>query len=416
MNKTILPSEIRGEVRAPSSKSIMQRSIAAGLLAEGNTLITNPSFCDDALAALRIAGQLGAEVRVGDRDIAIRGGFNPREELLDCGESGLGIRMFAAIASLHHSDLVLTGSGSLVNRPLSMIEKPLRELGVQCETNHGFIPVRIRGPLKGGMAPVDGSTSSQFLTGLLMALPLSGKDSLLTVNDLQSRPYIDLTIKVLRDFNVIVENHDYKQFHVRGNQKYNPREYEVEGDWSGAAFLLVAGAIGGKIRVTGIRPDSTQADRHILDVLRLAGAGIVIDGQSVEVTNRKLDPFRFDATESPDLFPPLVALAAHCEGISVISGTNRLLSKESNRAEVLLKEFSGLGIRIKIENNDMIIQGGSVKSGTISSSNDHRIAMAAAITGIRAAGKIEIEGYECISKSYPDFFNDFLKIGGIANE
>jgi len=394
----------------------MQRCIVAALLGEGQTSIMNPSLCDDTLAALKIAEQLGAAVNLENDQVRITGGFNPREEVLHCGESGLAARMFSAVASLHHAPVTLTGLGSLKNRPFGMIEGPLSELGVECETTNGFIPVRVKGPMKGGRARVDGSTTSQFLTGLLMSLPVVNKDSELLVRNLNSKPYIDVTLKVLQDFGIEVENQAYNRFLVKGNQHYKAREYEVEGDWSGAAFLLTAGALNGKVKVTGIQKDSPQADRNIVAALERAGARVNIMNDTVEVIAGDLVPFEFDATECPDLFPPLVALAAHCTGITILTGTGRLKSKESNRALVLKEIFSNLGVRIDLEKNQMIIHGGRVETGSLHASNDHRVAMAAAIAGIKAAGKVEIRGSDCVSKSYPHFFDDYIKMGGKADE
>jgi 3-phosphoshikimate 1-carboxyvinyltransferase len=416
MKRIISPSTINGAIHAPSSKSMMQRCIVAALLGEGQTSIMNPSLCDDTLAALRIAEQLGAAVTLENDQVRISGGFNPREEVLHCGESGLAARMFSAVASLHHAPVTLTGLGSLKNRPFGMIEDPLSELGVECETTNGFIPVRVKGPMKGGRARVDGSTTSQFLTGLLMSLPVVNKDSELLVRNLNSKPYIDVTLKVLRDFGIEVENQVYTRFLVKGNQHYKAREYEVEGDWSGAAFLLTAGALNGKVKVTGIQKDSPQADRNIVAALERAGARVNIMNDTVEVIAADLVPFEFDATECPDLFPPLVALAAHCTGITILTGTGRLKSKESNRALVLKEIFSNLGVRIDLEKNRMIIHGGRVETGSLHASNDHRVAMAAAIAGIKAAGKVEIRGSDCVSKSYPHFFDDYIKMGGKADE
>ena len=416
MKKTISPSTITGEVRAPSSKSLMLRGIVAGLLASGETLIKNPSLCDDALSALKISEQLGAEVKLSSDLVRITGGFKPEEETLHCGESGLGIRMFSAVASLHNSTIQLTGSGSLENRSVNMIEKPLRELGVDCKTSNGFLPIHVKGPLKGGKASVDGSESSQLLTGLLMSLPVVSENSDLFVKDLKSRPYIDITLKVLSDFGIKIENQDYRSFRIPGNQEYRAGEYVIEGDWSGAAFLLTAGALNGSVRVTGIQPESLQADCQILSVLEMAGAQITVEEESVEITSGGQNPFHFDATECPDLFPPMVALAAHCNGITVLSGIHRLISKESNRAMVLQQEFANLGVPIELADDKMIIQGGIVRSGSVDANNDHRIAMSAAITGIKATGNVEINGAECVTKSYPYFFEDFIKIGGIAYE
>lgn len=416
MDLTVYPSQISGVVTASSSKSHMLRAIVAGMLAGGRSVISNPSFCDDAKAAMNVAMDLGAEVKVEKNRVIISGGFNPVGNTLNCGESGLGLRMFSAVAALSGKEITLVGQGTLKSRSVAMIEKPLTDLGVRVTSKQGKLPVSVCGPLTGGKTIVDGSLSSQFLTGLLMALPLAEKDSELIVNDLKSRFYIDLTIKVLKDFGIEVSNNEYKHFIIPGGQVFIPREYEIEGDWSGAAFLLVAGAIGGEVEIRNLDINSSQADRRILDVLEQFGARINKSNNVIQVTKAGMKPFNFDATDSPDLFPPLVVLASYAKGKSRIKGVSRLAGKESNRAEALVEEFTKVGIKIETDGDDMTVHGGVVTGGTINSRNDHRIAMAAAVAGIGARGGINIQGYECISKSYPDFFTDYQKAGGKINE
>lgn len=416
MNITVHPSQISGVVTANPSKSHMQRVVVASLLTGGKTVISNPSVCDDAKAALNVAVDLGAKVEIEKNRIIIAGGFDPVTNILDCGESGLGLRMFSAIAALSGKDITLAGRGTLKNRSVAMIEKPLIELGVMVTSKQGKLPVTIRGPLTGGKATVDGSLSSQFLTGLLMALPVVQKDSELFVNDLKSRFYIDLTIKVLEDFGIEVKNNAYKHFVIPGHQTYKPGEYEIEGDWSGAAFLLVAGALGGEVEIENLDVNSSQADKRILDVLEQFGARINRGNNAIRVTKAEMKPFNFDATDCPDLFPPLVVLASYAKGKSRIKGVSRLAGKESNRAEALVEEFTKVGIAIETDGDDMIVQGGPVCGGSINCRNDHRIAMAAAVAGIGARSSINIRGYECVSKSYPDFFTDYKKTGGKFNE
>ncbi len=416
MDLTVYPSQISGVVTANPSKSHMLRAIVAGLLAGGRSVISNPSFCDDAKATLSVAVGLGAKVEIEKNRVVISGGLDPVGNILNCGESGLGLRMFSAVAALSGKEITLVGQGTLKSRSVAMIEKPLTDLGARVTSKQGKLPVTVCGPLTGGKTIVDGSLSSQFLTGLLMALPLAEKDSELFVNDLKSRFYIDLTIKVLEDFGIDVRNNNYKHFVIPGGQSYVSREYRIEGDWSGAAFLLVAGAISGEVEVENLDIDSRQADRRILDVLEQFGARISKGNKTIRVTKAGMNPFVFDATDSPDLFPPLVVLASYAKGKSRIKGVSRLAGKESNRAEALVEEFTKVGIKIETDGDEMTIYGGTVTGGTINSRNDHRIAMAAAVAGVGAGGSINIQGYECINKSYPDFFTDYKKTGGKINE
>lgn len=421
--KLIKPSIIKGSVTAPASKSMMQRAIAAALLVEGTTAILNPTYCNDSLAALRVIEALGAKVTRGKDDVIVRGGMNRPDSgtILNCGESGLAIRMFSPIASLWREELTLTGEGSLLSRPVSMIEEPLKRLGVHVVTTNGCPPLKVKGPLLGGETEVDGSVSSQFLTGLLMALPKAAKDSRLTVKNLKSTPYIDMTLAQLEAFGVQVRHTNYEMFFIKGSQAYacKNENYWVEGDWSGAAFLLTAGALAAvdnSLTVTGLDTASLQADRSIMDALTAAGALVEMGENSVTVRKGKLKGFHFDATHCPDLFPPLAALACNCEGTTVISGVERLVHKESNRAMALEKEFSALGANIRIEGNRMEIKGTKLMGGIVDSHNDHRIAMAAAVAALNVQKDVTIRGDECVAKSYPDFFADLKKIGGNVYE
>ncbi|PIS31214.1 MAG: 3-phosphoshikimate 1-carboxyvinyltransferase [Candidatus Marinimicrobia bacterium CG08_land_8_20_14_0_20_45_22] len=415
MKKSVRRSVICGNRHAPASKSLMQRAIAAALLADGETTLRNPTYCADSLAALSVIRGLGASVERSSGSLTIRGGISPIEKTLNCGESGLCLRMFAPICALFFGELMLTGEGSLKQRPLSNMESPLADLGAFCLTENGYLPVRIHGPLRGGKTDVDGSLSSQFLTGLLMALPLASNDSEIRVINLKSKPYVDMTLDVLRSFQINIQRRG-NRFLVPGNQHYRACDYLVEGDWSGVAFLLVAGAIAGSVTISWISSVSKQPDRAIIEVIRSVGAEIQIDDNSITVRKNRLAAFEFDATDCPDLFPPLVALAANCNGRSVIRGASRLIHKESNRAEVLQSVFTELGISVIIRGDEMIITGGKILGGHVISHGDHRIAMSAAIAGLTAESKVTIETAECVAKSYPTFFEDLKSIGGQVDE
>ncbi len=417
MMRSITPSLIEGELFAPPSKSAMQRMTAAALLAEGKTTeIRNPSFCADCLASLDVASKLGAEVTRQKDRVFIKGGFSPSVRELSCAESGLCIRMFTPIASLWPDELTLNGEGSLRSRPMDMLVTPLKDLGVRCTTFNGHPPITVHGPLKGGRAEVDGSISSQFLTGLLMALPRAEGDSELYVKNLTSRPYIDLTLKVLESCGVRTPHDNYARFSIKGNQTFHPQGFTVEGDWSGAAFLLVAAAVGGDLTLKGLDVRSPQPDRKILEVLEDCGAHVRVTPDTVRVQKKELLPFDFDATDSPDLVPPLSVLACSCQGKSSLRGVDRLQFKESDRTSALRLELSRMGIALSITDGNMEIQGGNIHGGVAQSHEDHRIAMAMAILAINAKQPITIEGAECVNKSYPDFFKDLASIGGKVDE
>jgi 3-phosphoshikimate 1-carboxyvinyltransferase len=416
MERSVEPSFISGHIKAPPSKSMTQRAIAAAILADGQSQILNPSYCDDSLAAMSIAVSLGARVEPEADKMKITGTGELKEKKLNCGESGLAIRMFSPVAALYDEEIIMTGAGSLKKRPMQMICDALNQLGVNCISTNGFLPLTIKGPLRGGYCEIDGSISSQLLTGLLMSLPLADYDSTIKVNNLKSKPYIDMTIELLRDFGIKISNENYELFKVPGKQKYHAGNYEVESDWSGGSFLLVAGAINGNLKVSGLRTGSFQSDMAILKALENAGANMKTSDDQIEVSKSALKAFEFDATESPDLFPPLVALASYCEGVTRLKGAARLLHKESNRAAALMEEFRRMNINVELKDDCLFVTGGEVKGARVSSHDDHRIAMAAAVAALGATGTVFIKDSHCVAKSYPGFFNDLRKAGAVVHE
>ena len=403
---TIFPKSLNKIIHVPASKSIMQRSVALALLSYGRTVIKNPSFSNDSLTSIRIAGAMGASVQFSFNKLTVERTDNVTETNLNFGESGLALRMFSPIISLFSKDFSLNGKGSLLKRPVTGIEDALSQSCVKVESENGFLPIQLSGKLKGGIFEIDGSLSSQILTGLLIALPKAKGDSEIIVKNLKSKPYIDLTLDMIKYFGGRIENQNYERFIIKGDRKYIAQDYTIEGDWSGAAFLLVAGLISGKTELKGLNIDSKQADKEIISVIQKAGGKIAINNDSVTTEMSKLKAFEFDANNCPDLFPPLVAMAAYCKGKSVLKGVNRLKYKESDRATVLKNEFAKIGINITIKDDKMIIEGGKVSGGTTDSNNDHRIAMALGIAAIGSNSEIIIQNSDCINKSYPNFYRD----------
>lgn len=421
----VQPSDIKGSVQAPTSKSSMQRGCAAALLAKGKTVIKHPGHSNDDKAAMDTIQKLGAKLEDGGNELVITSeGVQPVSAEINCGESGLGIRMFTPLAALSEKEIIINGTGSLVTRPMDFFDEIFPQLGIKIRSNDGKLPLHIQGPLKPANIEVDGSLSSQFLTGLLMAFAAArAKDVTITVLDLKSKPYIDLTLQVMKHFGWEVENKDYKEFYFPSSAvalAKAERNYTVEGDWSGGAFLLVAGAIAGNITVNGLDVQSTQADKAVLQALIQSEASISIQDEQIEIgpAVNGLKAFHFNATECPDLFPPLVALAAYCNGTTVIEGVKRLTHKESNRALTLQEEFGKMGITIELQDDLMLIKGGNgVNGALVHSHHDHRIAMACAVAALKANGDMTIEEAEAINKSYPDFY-DHLKLlnAGIRSE
>jgi 3-phosphoshikimate 1-carboxyvinyltransferase len=420
MIATVHPNKLTGVQIAPASKSSMQRACAAALLHQGTTKILNPGHSNDDLAAIDVIQKLGATVKVEATEMHVQSnGVRPIGPEMNCGESGLGIRMFTPIAALSNHTITIQGQGSLVKRPMHFFDEIFPSLGIEIQSKSGYLPIQIKGPLKPATITVDGSLSSQFLTGLLMAYAASGStDAVIHVQDLKSKPYIDLTLSVLNDFGWKVKHQAYERFEFLAHPPLAAHiEYTVEGDWSGAAFLLVAGAIAGPITVKGLQLNSTQADKAVMHALQATGASIEINEDAIFIGPsknglNKLNPFDFNATDCPDLFPPLVALAAVCDGVSTIKGVSRLAHKESDRGVTLQTEFAKLGIRIDLNEDTMLVHGGTgIHGSEVFSQHDHRIAMACGVAALCANGPVTITDAEAVNKSYTDFYAHLKHLG-----
>ena len=410
MEKTIHPSQVSGEVRPPCSKSYAQRALAAALLSDGETTLSNIELCDDTRYAMNVITGLGASVRqTGPTAYVIRGGLAPITDTINTGESGLATRLFTPIAALCDRRMTITGTGTMLRRPIGMMIDPLRNLGVQVRSN-GYLPITVQGPLRGGETDVEAYVSSQFLTGLLMSLPLAEGDTILHVEQPNSLPYLAVTVDLASKFRIRMEHNGFREFFIPGGQHYHPAKLHIEGDWSSAAFMLVAGAIAGEVTAKRMNTLSLQADLAIIQALTKAGAVIITTPDEITVRKRELTGFDFDATQRPDLFPILAVLGANCEGTTHIRGVNRLVYKESNRAEAIVSEYTKLGMDVALEDDVMTVRGGSLSGGTIDSCNDHRIAMAAAIAALAASGPVTITNAQAVTKSYPRFWDDLDSI------
>jgi 3-phosphoshikimate 1-carboxyvinyltransferase len=412
----VSPGAVAGRLRAPASKSHLQRLLLAASQAPGPSVLRNPGASADGVACLGVIRALGAQVEEAPGRLVVQGGGTPQTTTLDCGESGFCLRAAAAVAALESRPMTLTGHGSLLARPMDMVLDPLRQLGASCSTGRdGLPPLVVCGPLRGGHARVDGRASSQFLSGLLLALPRAPRDTTLEVEGLRSGPYIRMTLDVLAAFGVRVEaSPGLDHFRVPGGQRLRPVNLDVEGDWSGAAFLLVAGAVAGEVLVEGLNRVSSQADRAILEALEAAGAAPRWTAAGLHVERTDLRGFEFDATDCPDLFPPLAALACHAHGRTRIHGTSRLKVKESDRATALVTELSAMGATLRVEGDVLEIEGGPLTGGTVDPHNDHRIAMACAVAGLHSRDGASMEGESCVEKSYPEFFRDLASLRGGA--
>ena len=421
MIATVSPSIVKGSLQAPPSKSCMQRACAAALINNGTTIIDNAGASNDEQAAKNIVQKLGATVETVRKEVIITSNnhifstnYPGKHSIISVGESGLSLRMFTPLAALFKHEITFTGEGSILKRPMNFFDEILPLLNVEVHSNGGKLPVTLHGPLLPKNITVDGSLSSQFLTGLLFAFAKACKTPVaITVKDLSSKPYIDLTISVLKSFGFRIEHRNYEVFTIFPREPLSPHsiKYTVEGDWSNAAFLLVAGAVAGEVTLFGGDLNSAQGDKNIMQALYNSGANVKVSGKEITVKKTSLKGFEFDATDCPDLFPPLVALAAYCKEKTMIKGVNRLLFKESNRAISLRDEFKKMNVGIELDGDWMTIKGGSeVKGATVSSHNDHRIAMATAIAALGGKGSTLIEHADAVNKSYPGFYDDLKTI------
>lgn len=440
MNKKIFPVNLSGAIEIPASKSDSQRAILCAALAKGKSVLYNVGKSNDdkdMLAAIELLGAFVKCIDIKKGIYEIDGtSFCKDSKTIALGESGLGSRLLIAVLSSFENTYVLTGKGSLMNRPMDFYVENLPEIGVKIKSNQGKLPVELSGPILPKEITVDGSVSSQFISGLLMALANTGQAAVLHVQDLRSVDYVKMTLKTLQKFGVEIESNIenptklkavpsiddiYKHimgitevdvhkdtdgtmttFRMKANQSYTPTQYKIESDWSSASYWIVAKLLGADITINGLDLESLQADKKLLEFT---------NWQLENVSKFQISNFEFNATDCPDLFPSLAVLAAFQEGISVIKGVNRLTYKESNRGEVLKSEFKKVGVEIELKGDEMLIYGsGKVKGGAISSHNDHRIAMCFGITALFSEEGITINDSEAVSKSYPTFWEELERL------
>jgi 3-phosphoshikimate 1-carboxyvinyltransferase len=397
------------EVNIPPSKSYAQRAILIAALSKSTRVLQNTGASKDVLAIIEVAKKLGAKIEIDGNNLKITGFSNPVNQQLNVGESGLGMRLTTAIAAVLEGDFTISAEGSLKMRPMDEFAQILPQLGVSYLQRQNEGDFQLRGNAHPANIKMDGGLSSQYLSGLLIALPILNGDSQILVNNLKSKPYVNITLDVMAAFNVNVKHHNFVEFNIKGNQNYKREQYfKIEGDYSGASIWMVHGALNKGILIKGLNPKTVQGDSEMLLALTKAGVKYEWTNEDLIITESHIIPFQFNATECPDLFPSLVVLAAAAEGTSTITGTHRLIHKESNRALVLQKEFSKLGLKIELKADKMLIHGtGKLNNGKIHSNNDHRIAMAGAIAACLTPNGITVENSESVAKSYPDFWEDF---------
>ena len=459
-------------VQMPCSKSFAQRAIIAAALSEGVSVLRGYSPCGDNESAIAVARALGAEVTVGlsyasgnvakdGSALTIKGIGAKRKSLklntLHTGESGLLTRMMIPLLSvLNDGDVRVTGEKTLTGRPLKGAPEIMSAFGVRlvqageraansasgpAAAAEVFVPLDINGSLNAGKASISGASGSQIISGLLMALPLLDEDTVIELNNPKSIPYLFITMDVMKAFGVKVwcdmeggeefaESKDWSDctsitFHIKGGQAYKAADMDIEGDWSSAANFLVAGAVFGRVALTGLDTKSLQADLSIMDILMEAGASLSQMGDDdpkglIHVQRAPLSAFEVDAANCPDLFPIVAVLAAFCEGTSRIAGVGRLANKESDRGKAILEMLTKMGVNAKIAGDKLIVEGHSLarrslthtllRGGSYTSHHDHRMVMALRVAEIGADSPIEIDDTQCVAKSFPTFGELFGKL------
>lgn len=397
MSKVELENSIlNGEVLIPPSKSAAHRALVCSFLSGGGTV--KPIIPSNDMKAME---QVIAALRSGS-DVA------------DCIESGNTLRFMIPVAAALGKSITFVGSGRLPERPLGDYLRLLPEHNVKC-TSNGTLPLTIEGQLTSGVFEISGNISSQYITGLLLALPiLDGDSEIVLTTELQSKPYVDMTIKVMADYGVMVTETERGYF-IKGSQRYAVRDYVVESDWSQAAFFLVGGALCGDVTLKGLDMSSPQGDKGIVDILRRFGADIEIGDDFIRSRKSELHGIEVDVSDIPDTVPSLAVMASFAQGTTVIKGGERLRYKESDRIESVVSNLRRLGVAVEERNDGMIITGGGATGALLEGYNDHRILMAFSIAALCAKGSTVITQADSVNKTYPSFYDDYNGLGGKAN-
>jgi len=446
--KLHLNDTVCGSVDIPGSKDISQKSILSALLATGESVISNFSTCRDTEAALAMARKRSQKVTLRDGELYIIGqGMKKKptekknvgylssfksllsgttndisfEDTNFVGESGLLARLCIPLVAQVGHQVTVTGEGSLLDREMSGCKETLEMFGANCVlTSDDTLPAIINGPLVGSDVTISAKDGTQLVSGLIMALPLSKKDSILRVTDIVNLSNLLQTVDIVRKFGIELDinvNENSALLNIPGRQKYSPCSIKLEGDWSTAANFIAAAAIFGHLSLTGLDAKSTQADRVILDIVKNMGASVRVGKKNIEISRGHLVCFDFDSTRTPDLFPILAVLAAYSEGTSVIRGLDRIKYRQTKRIETVCAGLKRMGVPVDISDNQVSIKGMCItrriieksllRGGDVVSNGDHRAAMALRIAGLHTQEKISVADMDCVNKSYP-LFKDTL--------
>ncbi|MFC2056655.1 3-phosphoshikimate 1-carboxyvinyltransferase [Chloroflexota bacterium] len=414
MRASIYQSEIAGKVIAPSSKSYTIRGLICSALAKGKSEIVHPLGSDDTEAIQDVLSEVGIHILQGKDSWQVTGGdFHEPKKDLFCRESAATLRFMTAICSLIPGQCRLTSAPSLTQRPIKPLTQALRQLGVDCSYQDREACVTVNeGSLRGGVTELPGNISSQFVSALLLISPFAEEGiSIRLTTPLESQSFVLMTLECLKAFGIEVKYSEGLREFETSKQAYKPTKYRVEGDWSSASYLLALGALAGEVDVENLNPASSQGDKAILDFLRDMGASVTMGENSVTVKRSRLKAIKANLTDCIDLLPTMAALAAVANGTSEFTGIERARLKESDRPSAVTEGLIKMGIKVVEERNRLTITGSSAKGSVIDTRGDHRIAMAFSLLG-SVVGRTIINNAECVSKTYPEFWDTLKSIGG----
>jgi len=414
----ISESSIEGTIQAPPSKSYTHRAIICSMLASGQSTIKNPLICGDTNSTLRLATMMGARIK-HNQNLTVTGAdplVSPNTEM-NCQGSGTTLRLFTAISALTNGKCILTGDSTLQKRPIGELLQALNQLGVKAisQRESDRPPVEIHGQeIEGARVRIRGDISSQYISGLLFACSKATSESTLEITTpLESRPYVEMTLEVMQHFGATgTPSDNWDTIKIPGDQEYHNSNYEVPGDYSSAAFLMVAGAISGKVKIEGLQEECLQGDSRIVEILKEMDVSITQERSALTVTKSEPVPISIDATHIPDLIPVLSVLASQAEGQTRIFNARRLRYKESNRLKSTTMELKKLGVNLEETSDGILINGPTKLRGVvIDPHSDHRIAMACAVVCLVSKHSVTINNIECVKKSYPNFIDDLISLG-----